>query len=148
MLINKLHYYLHFDYFTFTWEQHKILERKQKHILKNLIQTWTMRLRWQSAVNSRPCFSDHASIRLNLRLRRIPHCLVQRFGRVSHKTLFRSHMLIKWNSWENIWIAKAAFTRHRLSIDIAGPSTAKTSAVKKDKTQLKSYTTKNEHSSY
>lgn len=124
--------------YTITWE---MLHYKVCYIIwraQTWIElTWTIRLRWQSAANSSPCFSAHISTRASLRFRRTPHNLEQYIEWDSHTILLNSHMLVKWKSCENSWIVRAALTLHRLRSDIAEDMTDKTSAIKKAKQKSK-----------
>ena len=95
---------------------------KKKYKVKNkliLSVTWMTRHRWQSEASSRPCFSAQESTRPSLFINFRPHSLVHRPSCGSSTSLLKSHMLIKWNNWENTWMVSAALTLHLRSRDMA-----------------------------
>lgn len=91
--------------------------------------TWITRHRWQSEARSKPCFSAQESTRLSLFSNLRPHALVQRPRWDSSTNLLKSHMLMKWNSWEKTWMVSAALTLHLRSKDMAEESVYSTSDI-------------------
>ena len=82
---------------------------------------WTTLAKWQSAANSRPCFSAHCSTLPILFLIFNPHRWLQKFLLSEVTIWLKVHRFMKWKSWEKSWIVKAAFTRHFLNKPIADP---------------------------